>query len=202
MYLGGLLSASGDQGSEITRRLGEAGAAFEKLTAIWKHANLTRSRKLRIFEACVQTKLLYSLDSVCLRQAERSRVDAFQAKCLRRVFGIPHSYLSRVSNAEVRAVAGRPPLSQIILASQLQLYGRVATLREDSLVRKVAIEPGGIRPQCFAHARRQGRPRLQWSTNVYAHAFNAAGGAAELSRLLTPAARAEWQRAVRSYCFN
>ena len=110
-----------------------------------------------------------------------------------------HPYISRVSNDDVRAVAGCKRLSQVVLARQLKLYSRIVALPAQSLVRRVAIEPDGVKPICFAHKRRQGRPRLRWSICTYAHACNAAGGEAELSHLLVPHARSLWQRAIRQY---
>ena len=63
-YLGSLLSIDGRPARELTRRLGEASQILDKLTSAWKHANIPRWRKLQIFDACVASKLLYSLDSV------------------------------------------------------------------------------------------------------------------------------------------
>ena len=175
------------------------GAIFEKSVAVWKQTNLTRARQLQVFEACVQTKLVYGLDTIWLRQAERSRVDAFQASCLRRVYNIPHSYLSRVSNDAVRIAAGRRRLSHTLMERQMQLYRRLVSEPETSLPRRIAIEPVGFKPITFAHRRNRGRPRLQWSTCVYALALDVAGGAAELTRLLHPSATTGWREAVRRY---
>ncbi len=101
VYLGGLLSINGRPVAELTRRLGEARRSFSNLVAVWKHCNISRSRKFCIYEACVLSKLLYGLESVWLLQADRNRLDSFHAQCLRRILGIPPAFPSRVSNATV-----------------------------------------------------------------------------------------------------
>ena len=68
-----------------------------------------------VYEACVQTKLLYSLHTIWLKKRDVAKVDAFHAKCLRRILGIGHSYCSRVAKASVLQLAGRMKLSSELL---------------------------------------------------------------------------------------
>ena len=75
VYLGGLLGSDGRPSGELSRRLGEAGRLFDTLSAIWKHANITRQRKIQVFDACVVSKLLYSLESLWLLQEDRKKLD-------------------------------------------------------------------------------------------------------------------------------
>ena len=62
VYLGSLLTASGHAAAALARRIGEARGMFHKLCAVWRHANLVEKDKLRIFDASVASKLLYSLE--------------------------------------------------------------------------------------------------------------------------------------------
>ena len=101
VYLGSLLTTSGEVAPELSRRLGEAAACFKALSAVWKHANIPKKRKYRIFEACVVSKLLYGLESLWLLKAHLRKLDAFGTKCLRSIAGIPPSFFSRVSNKDV-----------------------------------------------------------------------------------------------------
>lgn len=61
--------------------------------------------------ACVVSKLLYNLDSLWLLQADLSRLDAFHVQCLRRIYNIPCSYISRISNRDVLSTAKQRTLS-------------------------------------------------------------------------------------------
>ena len=117
-YLGAVLDASG-RGNNVSRRIGEAKAIFETLNVVWQHANITRARKTQIFNAIVVPKAMYGLEPFLLNQAERARLDAFQAMALRGIFRIPHSMLSHISNVEVRRIAQQNPLSQRLLCHQL-----------------------------------------------------------------------------------
>ena len=78
-YLGSMLSADGRIDSELSRRLGAVAADFKALLQVWGHGNLTTKRKVNIFQACVESKLLYGLHAARLSAAERRRLDGFQA---------------------------------------------------------------------------------------------------------------------------
>ncbi|CAK0837824.1 unnamed protein product, partial [Prorocentrum cordatum] len=81
-------------------RIGKARAAFHTLKLVWRHATIPRRRKLMLFRAYNITKLTYGIETLCLKRADQDKLDAFQEKCLRQVLGIPHSMVSRVTNAE------------------------------------------------------------------------------------------------------
>ena len=169
VYLGGLLSTKVDSRPEVTRRLGEAKRVFQSLAKCWSHANITMHRKMHLFQAIVLPKLLYNLESLWLLQADRNRLDAFQAACLRKILKVPHAYYSRVSNEEVRAKAKTQPLSADLLDRQTKLYDRIADLPGDNLLRRLVCEPGSRRPKKWYHHRRRGRPKLQWAASVFQH---------------------------------
>jgi hypothetical protein len=115
VYLGGLLAADGRMGSELARRLGAAAADFAQLRVLWQHANVSRTFKIQVYQACVVQKLLYCLHTGCFVKAELRKLDGFHARCLRQILGIPQAQLSKVSNAEVLAKAGSTPLSVTLL---------------------------------------------------------------------------------------
>ena len=66
--------------SEISRRLGMARRDFEVLQILWKHNSLSRAWKLRIFEVCTISKLLYGLVTTVSGKAERGRLEGLQAR--------------------------------------------------------------------------------------------------------------------------
>jgi len=98
-----------------------ARADLEKLRVIWSHSTLGVQRKIRIFDACVVSKLLYGLQSACFNQAERRRLDGFYARSLRKILRLPPAYYRRVSNDIVLARA-REPLSARLLQQQMMYY--------------------------------------------------------------------------------
>ena len=98
-YLGSYLDATGAGGPEICRRLGEAKGQFDKLARVWRHSALHPQQKIRIFQACVVSKLLYCLHTMWLNKAELRKIDGFQAKCLRSIFHIPPPYICKRSSS-------------------------------------------------------------------------------------------------------
>jgi len=207
VYLGGLLSADGSPMHELARRIGEAGACFQKLARIWRHANITRARKQEVYEACVLSKLLYGLETTWLRKPERSRLNAFHVKCLRRIHGIPPSYISRVTNAFVLETAHSQQLSTTLMRRQLLLFGKLARQPDDSLPRRLVFKPASVETQVWAGSRQRGRPRQQWGSSVRKLAVAAAGGEQQLRAALLPGAgvstataATQWRDTVIAYC--
>ena len=202
VYLGALLSNSGAAGPELNRRLGAARADFKVLARVWKHAALTRARKIEVFEACIVSKLLYCLHTLYLNKAELTELDAFQAKCLRQISGIPHSMISRVSNFSVLEQCGRKKLSTTMLQRQLMFMARIAQLPDDDVVRESVFLPSSFELKRPGGPRKRGRPRMCWANEVHKQAVLAAGGADRLQQLwqTSPQARTAWQESVMRHC--
>ncbi|CAK0815476.1 unnamed protein product, partial [Prorocentrum cordatum] len=78
VYLGCAITSDGTSGSELNRRIGAAREEFETLRRVWSHSGISRARKLEIFNACVVSKVLYSLHSLWLSKAEIRKIDGFQ----------------------------------------------------------------------------------------------------------------------------
>ena len=166
--MGGMLSSVATVAPEVSRRLGEARASFKSLNQCWSHANITRQRKCQLYHAYVTSRLLYGLESLWLLQRDLHRLDAFHAQCLRKICHIPHSYVSRVSNADVLQTAGEVPMTRLFKSRQLSLYDRIIHMPEDSQLRRLTCEAGSDAPKIWASKRSRGRPKQQWASCVYA----------------------------------
>ena len=205
-YLGSVLCADGSSGSEVARRLGAAREELAKLSRVWKHSGISVARKVRIFEACILSKLLYNMHSLCLSIAETRRLDAFHVKCLRQVLRIPHSYISRVSNSAVLETANANLASHLLLERQLIWMGWLAVQPDEHVLRQSVFQSGDDRmtPKMPEGRKKRGRPRMCWARKVFQHAVQAAGSADKLKELWAsgPAARTAWLRHVIEYCHN
>ena len=167
MYLGSLLTACSSAAPEVSRRLGEARHSFSALARCWSHANITQSRKVRLYMSCVVSKLLYGLDAIWLLQGDRQRIDAFHARCLRSICRIQPSYYSRVPNSYILFTTGQSPLSVMLQQRQEKLYDHIVSLPEDSLLRRCTLEPGSDKPRQWNVKRRPGQPKQQWAFSIY-----------------------------------
>ena len=57
-YLGSIVSCDGLPGHELGRRIGMAKADFLQLQKVWKHSSLPIARKLQIYAALTESKLM------------------------------------------------------------------------------------------------------------------------------------------------
>ena len=203
VYLGGYLSTDGNPRTELTRRIGEAKGAFQKLSAVWSHANVTRQRKTLILETCIFSKLLYGLESCMLLAADREKLDGFQARCLRKIYKIPPAFISRVSNAEVRDRSGAGRLSTTLLQRQLKYYGKLARDQPRTLPRQMVFQEGQahkILPRKWNIRRKRGRPRVQWGHYMHACSMEMARDDPDRLQDLLSSPPAQWEAAVVQYC--
>ena len=88
-YLDGLIEATDKPGSEGRRRIGEAKIIFRNLKRGWRHADLSRYRKLEIYKVCIASKLLYNLSTLGLIDVRMNNIDAFHYRRLRSFANIP-----------------------------------------------------------------------------------------------------------------
>ena len=114
-YLGAVLHKTGRIDPELSSKIGIAKAEFRGLVQIWRHANINVRRKVQLYKSLVLIKLLYGLQTVWLSKQLRQRIDGFHCACLRQIYGIPHSYISRISNATVLEKASEIPLHRQLL---------------------------------------------------------------------------------------
>ena len=82
--------------------------------------------KLRVFSAAVLSVLLYGAESWPLLAADLRRLEVFQNRCLREIFGIRLS--DRVKNTDLRCRAKLPSIEDRLTKGRLQLLGHVARM--------------------------------------------------------------------------
>ena len=183
-YLGSVLSHDGLPGHELGRRIGMAKRDFLELQKVWKHSSLSRDRKVQIYKALIESKLMCSLSCLCLASADRWRLDGFQNRCLRCIFGIPPAFISRVSNAEVLRKACYPAATDMLLKRQLLLFGKVLRSAYDHPLHSCAFIRGALQPATSMYVRRVGRPRREWVTFVRDKACQFLESHREITRLV------------------
>ena len=204
VYLGATLDKEVRHASELARRLGQARQSFECLARVWSHAGLSTARKVLIYNACIVSKLLYGVQTMWLNKAEVQRLDAFHYKCLRRCLGIPHSYISHITNEYVLQQAGGVTLSKRVLAQQLDMYARYARMGNSAVTRQYVFEADSFEPRSWPGPKRKGRPRSSWVKNVHELAVSIADNSIHrLQQLLadTPQAHKEWRACVHRALF-
>ena len=191
-YLGTNIASSGTVVRELGQKLGAVWSIFKPLQSLWKHAQVSRARKIQVFQAVATSKLLYGLSSAWLNVAEQRRLNGFQARYLRAIFGIQPAYVSRVSNQRVLERARQQPYSQQLLKQQLLLFGKIARAPRTDSLRKLTVCHLSLRPAASTYVRRVGRPRSEWAAKLREHALRIASDA-------VIAHPATWRAAINVY---
>ena len=186
-YLGDTLQADGGSAS-LNHKLAVAWSEFTKLERLWKHTSVTRAWKTQIFQAIITSRVLYGLSTMSYNIAERRRIDAFQAKCLRRILGIRPAYYSRVSNKSVLEIAMQRPLN---------FNGRIARAPDNDPLRMLTFCPGSRQAATSRYIRRAGRPRNEWATQMQELAIRIAASFESLENMIRNAA--SWNHTIDKY---
>jgi hypothetical protein len=61
-YLGTKIDQSGDNTTEIKHRISQTGMAINDLNSTWWHKNITKNRKLYVYQSIIQSILTYGAE--------------------------------------------------------------------------------------------------------------------------------------------
>ena len=96
---------------------------------------------------------MYCLHTVWLNASEVRRLDSFYIKCLRKVLGIPLSFVSRVSNKTALEAAGKTALSATLRDRQNSLMDKIARLPDNNVIKRSVLLESSFE---MAHANADG----------------------------------------------
>ena len=112
------------------RRIALAASAMHQLSRVWRQRNLSLVTKLRLYEKCVVSVLLYCAETWTLLEADVNRLQALRRKLhmrsLRRILGI--RWFDHVTNVEVKDRTRLEDIESRIRRRRLVLFGRVARM--------------------------------------------------------------------------
>ena len=113
--------------------------------------------KFCLVKAMVFPLIIYGYESWTVKKAERRRIDAFELRCWRRLFGVP--WTARRSNQFIlKEVSPGISLEGMMLKLKLQYFGHLMR-RVDSWEKTLML--GGI-----GGRRRRGRQRMRWLDGI------------------------------------
>ena len=184
-YLGAMLHKTGRVDSEIGSKIGYTNQEFRTIMQIWNHTNIRKQRKLQLYQALILSKLLYGLQTIWLSKRLRQKINAFHCASVRKIIGIPHSYVSRVTNAEVLRLANMISLDRMLLRQQLVYYGRL--YRNPKYPERQIMDTPVVN-------KRRGRPHLSWVEEIRKH-VQRIGNEAEIIKNVK-----QWRKVVFEYC--
>ena len=158
-YLGSTVSDKPSLEMEINKRIGKAATTFGNLQdRAWSNKNLTTRTKVRIYEACVLSILLYGCESWPTYSRQERRLNTFHLRCLRKIVGI--SWEDRVPDVRVLDLCQSTNLTTIIRKRRLKWIGHVH--RMDDIRTPKCVLFGEL----STGKRSTGRPRLRFKDSV------------------------------------
>jgi len=156
-YLGSIVTENGGTSREVNARIQKARGSFFKLRRVWLSKSLRKDTKIRIFNACVKSVLLYGRETWLVTNEIQRKMQTFVNRYLRYILRI--WWPNIISNIDLWKVTGQEDINLEIRRRKFSWIGH--TLRkEDGEIPKAALlwNPQGN--------RKRGRPRNSWKRSV------------------------------------
>ena len=99
IFWGSKITAYGDCGHEMKRRLLFGRKVMTNLDSLLKNRDITLPTKVRLVKAMVFPVVMYGCESWTIKKAESRRIDAFELWCWRRLLRVP--WTARRSNQSI-----------------------------------------------------------------------------------------------------
>jgi len=107
--LGSILAENGGTSREVNARIQKARRSFSKLRRVWLSKSLQKDTKMRIFNACVKSVLLYGCETWLVTNEIQRKIQNFVNRCLRYILRI--WWPNIISNKDLWKVAGQEDIN-------------------------------------------------------------------------------------------
>ena len=181
IYLRATLRDSVDNHAEVMRQIGAVNATALQLTPFWSKAQTSVRWRLRVFEATLNSKLIYGLESIQLTKSEQDTLDSFQMKMLPRILRVPSTYIDRewTNQRVIERLVQQYGYYHVRLStrrkkSKIRLLGHIFRSGAQDPLREVLFETGTLMPR-IEHTKCVGKPRAHWLLETCQDAFAALG---------------------------
>jgi hypothetical protein len=159
LYLGSKIDENGGTLLNIQQRINKARGAFSRLKSVWSSSNINLHLKIKLFNACVKSVLLYGCETWFVTSKTTQKLQAFVDRCLPNILGIWWPRI--ITNQELWEKTGQ---SELDVEIKRRKYGWIRhTLRKSqNEICQSALEwnPQG--------KRSRGRPKATWRLTVLA----------------------------------
>ena len=157
IFWGSKITANGDCGHEIKRRLLLGMKVMTNLDSIFKSRDITLPTKVHVVKAMVFPVVMYGGESWTVKKAEHRRIDAFELWCGKRLLRVP--WTARRSNQSIlKEIIPGCSLEGLMLKLKLQYFGHLMQ-RGDSFEKTLML--GKIEG-----SMKMGRQKLRWLDGI------------------------------------
>ena len=124
IFWGSKITADGDCGHEIKRRLLLGRKAMTNLDSILKSRDITLPPKVCLVKAMVFLVVMYGCESWTIKKAEHQRIDAFELWCWRSLLRVSWT-ARRFNHSIVKEISPGCYLEGMMLKLKLQYFGHL-----------------------------------------------------------------------------
>jgi hypothetical protein len=157
VYLGTIINDSGDESKEIEARLIKGDKCAGALHKIIKSKNVSRKTKIHLYKTVIRPVVLYGSETWILNKTEEGKIDIWERKILRRLFGGKREGDIRLrrTNEEVMNLFKESRISQVAKAGRLRWLGHLERMPEQRT-------PKMLMDINMEGQRKKGRPKKRW----------------------------------------
>ena len=162
-----LFTDTGNNVRALRHRLNRGAGSLKKYKPVWRSSKISKTRRARVVQMAPEMAAMYGLHLLPMTQKLQDQADAWQASALRRALRIPHSMISRVTNASVRQQADASPFTFRVMKLRAKFVAHCYRRGPDDVQRQLIFKrssPLEESPQLWrwATSRKRGRPRQRW----------------------------------------
>ena len=154
-YLGSTVTDNPSLDVDLDKRIGKAATTLARLTTrVWSNTMLTEKTKMAVYNACVNSTLLYGSETGKTYAGQERRLNTFHMRSLRRILGI--SWQDKVPNTKVVSRAGLPSMFTLLRQRRLRWLCHVHRKPNGR------IPKGLLYGELATGSRRTGRPQPRY----------------------------------------
>ena len=156
-YLGSVFCQDGGTSVDIQSRLNKARNAFMSLRSMWRSASYSTKTKLRIYQSCVLSTLLYGSECWRMTEQDLSKLASFHTANLRKILRI--FWPQKISNDQLLRQTKQEDIRTLVNRRRWRWIGHVMRKASNNIAR-IAMHwtPEG--------KRSRGRPKTTWRRTV------------------------------------
>ena len=139
LFLGFNITADGDSGHEIKRRLFLGRKVMTNLDSVLKSRGITLPTNVHIVKAMVFPAVIYGCESWTVKKGEHQRITAFDLWCQRRHLKVP--WTARSNQSILREINTESSREGLMLKLRCQCFGHLMetdnSLEKSQMLRKI-----------------------------------------------------------------
>ena len=190
-YLGSVLCQDGSTSVRIQSRLNKARNAFMSLRSVWRSASYSTKTKLRIYQSCVFSTLLYGSECWRMTEQDLSKLASFHTANLRKILRI--FWPQKISNDQLLRQTKQKDIRTLVNRRRWRWIGHVMRKASNNIARNAMHwTPEG--------KRNRGRPKTTWRRTVEKRLRGLDYSWSTIEKLVRQIDRQGWKDFVATLC--